>query len=156
MTGMAAAAGSPLVFHRERGWICSRQWDLTLIIGSAVLVPLPLIFASLAQSTGWMTQAQAIDAINIIVAALIGGPHLFSTVTFTFLNRSFLKRRPLYAACSLVLPVIVVYLGTYHYAFLINFFFAWASLHVLHQIIYLSDCYRAQQDAPDPVWSRGI
>jgi hypothetical protein len=152
----SAAAGSPLVFQRERGWICSRPWDLTLIIGSAVLVPLPLAFASLAQSTGWMTKEQAVDAINIVVAALIGGPHLFSTVTFTFLNSSFLRRRPLYAACSFVLPVIVVYLGLYHYAFLINFFFAWASLHVLHQIIYLSDCYRAQLETPDPAWSRAI
>src|SRR5438874_7551210 len=106
MAGMAtAAAGSPLAFQRERGWICSRQWDLTLIIGSAILVPLPLIFASLAQLSGWMTQQQAIDTINIIVAALIGGPHLFSTVTFTFLNGAFLKRRPLYAACSFLLPL---------------------------------------------------
>jgi len=157
MTGMAsAAAGTPLVFQREQGWICSKQWDLTLIIGSAILVPLPLIFALLAQVTGWMTQQQAIDAINIAVAALIGGPHLFSTVTVTFLNGSFLKRRPLYAACSLILPIIVVYLGVYHYASLINFFFAWASLHVLHQIIYLSDCYRAQMPSPDPTWSRLI
>src|SRR5689334_13094337 len=101
----SAAAGSSLPLQRERGWIRSRQWDLTLIIGSAILVPLPILFASLVQVSGWMTQQQAIDAINIMVAALIGGPHLFSTVTFTFLNRSFLQRRPLYAACSFVLPL---------------------------------------------------
>src|SRR5690349_7583993 len=157
MSGMAsAAAGPPLVLQRERGWICSRQWDLTLIIGSAILVPLPLLFAALAQTTGWMTQEQAVDPINIAVAALIGGPHLFSTVTFTFLNGSFLKRRPLYAACSFLLPIVVVYLGTYHYAFLVNFFFAWASLHVLHQIIYLSDCYRAQIAGPDPACAGAV
>ena len=152
----SAAAGTPLVFQRERGWIWSRQWDLTLLIGSAVLVPLPFLFASIAQATGWMTPQRAIDTINMVVAALIGGPHLFSTVTFTFLNGSFLRRRPLYAACSFMLPMIVIYLGLYHYAFLINFFFAWASLHVLHQIIYLSDCYREQMDTSDPVWSRAI
>lgn len=151
-----AAAGSTLPFPRESGWICSRRWDLSLLIGSAILVPLPLLFASLAQVSGWMTQQQAVDAINIVVAALIGGPHLFSTVTFTFLNKSFLKRRPVYAACSFVLPILVIYLGTFHYATLVNFFFAWASLHVLHQIIYLSDCYRAQSPAPDPAWSRLI
>ena len=157
MSGMAsAAAGSTLLLHRERGWICGRRWDLTLIIGSAILVPLPLVFASFLQSTGWLTQEQAVDAINIVVAALIGGPHLFSTVTFTFLNRSFLKQRPLYAAGSLALPIVVIYLGIYHYALLINFFFAWASLHVLHQILYLSDCYRAQAQSPDPGWSRAI
>ncbi len=43
-----------------------------------------------------------------------------------------------------MLPAVVVYLGVYHYTFLITFFFTWASLHVLHQIIYLTDCYRAR------------
>src|SRR5205814_8500530 len=119
----SAAAGTPLVFQRERGWICNRQWDLTLIIGSAILVPLPLLLASLAQVSGWMTRTQAIGAINIAVAALIGGPHLFSTVTFTFLNRQFLKRRSLYAAGSFMLPVTVIYLGIHNYDLLINFFF---------------------------------
>jgi len=151
-----AAATSSFLFSREPGWICSRRWDLALLIGSAVLVPLPLILASLAQVSGWMSQQQAVDGINIAVAALIGGPHLFSTVTFTFLNRPFLKRRPLYVACSFVLPLVVIYLGIFHYSLLINVFFAWASLHVLHQIIYLSDCYRAQSRVPDPAWSRAI
>src|SRR5215472_14018411 len=96
---MDSVAGT-LVLPRERGWICSPRWDLTLIIGSAILVPLPLIFAWAAQSSGWMTQQKAVDAINIAVAALIGGPHLFSTVTFTFLNRPFLRQRPLYASGS--------------------------------------------------------
>src|SRR5262249_1772725 len=115
-------------------------------------------FASLAHRSGWMTQQQAIDAINITVAALIGGPHLFSTVTFTFLNWFFRQRRPLYMAGSFALPGVGGYLGPFYYAFLLNFFFffAWASLHVLHQIIYLSDCYRAQSPAPDPGWSRAI
>jgi len=157
MKRMQTLTAAPVFFPvRERGWICNRRWDLTLLIGSAILVPLPLLVAALAQWSGWMTQQQAVDAINISVAALIGGPHLFSTVTFTFLNPSFLKRRPVYAACSFALPVVVVYLGIYHYAALINFFFAWASIHVLHQIIYLSDCYRVQARRPDPGWSRAI
>src|SRR5215813_2597177 len=108
MSGMASAAeGHLLVLHRERGWICSPRWDLTLIIGSAVLVPLPLMFAFLVQSTGWLTQGQAIDVINIVVAALIGGPHLFSTVTFTFLDRDFRASHPRYAAAAFILPAIV-------------------------------------------------
>jgi hypothetical protein len=141
---------------REPGWICSRRWDLTLIIGSAILVPLPLIFAWAAQFSGWMSQEQAVNAVNIVVAALIGGPHLFSTVTFTFLNRPFLRQRPWYAAGSFLLPAFVIFLGITNYPALINFFFAWASIHVLHQIIYLSDCYRKQGRAPDAAWSRVI
>lgn len=151
-----AAAASSFLFTREPGWICNRRWDLTLLIGSAILVPLPLLMALLAEFSGWMSEQQAVDGINIAVAALIGGPHLFSTITFTFLNRPFLRRRPLYTACSFALPAVVIYLGLFHYALLINLFFAWASLHVLHQIIYLSDCYRAQMRAPDPGWSRAI
>jgi hypothetical protein len=153
---MGTSAAPNLLFPREPGWICSRRWDLTLLIGSAVLVPLPLLFASLIKALGWMSEQQAVDAINIAVAALIGGPHLFSTITFTFLNRSFLERRPLFAAGAFLLPALVIYLGVWHYAALINFFFAWASLHVLHQIIYLSDCYRTQSATPDPAWSRAI
>jgi hypothetical protein len=55
-----------------------------------------------------------------------------------------------------VIPVVVVYLGVYHYTALITFFFSWASLHVLHQVIYLTDCYRSKNRAPDPLWSRAV
>jgi hypothetical protein len=155
IAAMGTVAAAP-AFQRQPGWIYNRRWDLSLLIGSAILVPLPLIFAALAQISGWMTQQQAVDAINIAVAALIGGPHLFSTITFTFLNRSFLGCHPVYAGLSFLLPLVVIYLGVWHYALLINFFFAWASIHVLHQIIYLSDCYRAQAPGTDPAWSRAV
>jgi len=152
---MAAYAGSTsLVPGREPGWIYKPSWDLTLLIGSAILVPLPFIVAWAAQASGWTTQQQAIDLINITVAALIGGPHLFSTVTFTFLDGKFRSRHPRYAALALLLPPAVIYLGIYHYLFLVTFFFSWASLHVLHQIIYLTDCYRARSSWAEQKWSR--
>jgi len=50
--------------------------------------------------------------------------------------------------------VVVVYLGVYYYTALITFFFTWASIHVLHQIIYLTDCYRARSLYADENWSR--
>ena len=48
----------------------------------------------------------------------------------------------------------------YYYTALITFFFTWASLHVLHQIIYLTDCYRtrsacAERGAVAPAWITG-
>src|SRR5262249_18232944 len=82
------------------------------------------------------------------------GPHLFSTVTFTFLDRNFRARYRWYAYLALLLPVLVVYLGVYHYTLLVTFFFSWASLHVLHQIIYLTDCYRARSAVAEERWSR--
>jgi hypothetical protein len=156
ISSMAAIAGSSLLPGREPGWIYRPAWDLPVLIGSAVLVPLPFLAAWAAQASGWMSQAKAIDLINITVAALIGGPHLFSTVTFTFLDGKFLARYPRYAALALLLPVAVIYLGVFHYLFLVTFFFSWASLHVLHQIIYLTDCYRSRARWAEDKWSRYV
>jgi hypothetical protein len=142
------------VSQREPGWIYNRKWDLSLIIFSSVLVPLPFLAAWVAQATGWMTQEKAIDAINIAVALLIGGPHLFSTISYTFLDPKFRAKHNVYAKLALLLPPIVVYLGVTHYTALITFFFTWASLHVLHQIIYLTDCYRARGGWAEQRWSR--
>ena len=157
MLAMAAFAAAPdLVTGRKPGWIYKPAWDLTLIIGSAILVPLPFLTAWMAQVSGWMKPQQTIDAINITVAALIGGPHLFSTVTYTLLDGRFRKQHPWYSKLAFLLPVGVVYLGVKQYTLLITFFFTWASLHVLHQIIYLTDCYRARRGANETAWSRAL
>jgi hypothetical protein len=59
-------------------------------------------------------------------------------------------------AAAFLLPVIVIYLGVNYYTLLVTFFFSWASLHVLHQVIYLSDCYRARNSRPERPWSRYV
>lgn len=154
---MSAFAAAPvLVTGRRQGWIYKPSWDLTLLIGSAVLVPLPFLAAWVAQVSGWMRPQQIIDVINITVAALIGGPHLFSTVTYTFLDGNFRARHPWYTWLAVLLPVAVVYLGVKQYTLLITFFFTWASLHVLHQILYLTDCYRTRSGVSERRWSRTL
>jgi hypothetical protein len=154
---MAAWAGSPqLISGRETGWIYKPSWDLPLIIFSAVLVPFPFLIAWLAQVSGWMKPQQAIDLVNILVATLVGGPHLFSTITYTFLDPRFRARYRWYTNLAFLLPILVVCLGIYNYEFLITFFFSWASLHVLHQVIYLTDCYRSRSATRDPQWSRVV
>jgi len=154
---MAAVAGSVSVLSGRRpGWIYKPSWDLPVLILSAVLVPLPFLVAWSAQVSGWIREQQAIDLINIAVATLIGGPHLFSTVTFTLLDGRFRARHPKYVAAALVLPAIVLYLGITQYRTLITFFFTWASLHVLHQVIYLTDCYRQRSGRAEPLWSRAV
>ena len=147
---MAAIEGTPaLLQRREPGWIYKASWDLPLIIFSALLVPLPFLIAWLAQRTGWLDAEKTVDLINITVALLIGGPHLFSTITFTFLDGRFRSRHRTYIAMAFVLPAIVIFLGVYYYTALITFFFTWASIHVLHQIIYLTDCYRSRVPTPN-------
>ncbi len=152
----AFAAAERLIPDRQRGWIYKPSWDLPLLIFSAILVPLPFLVAWAAQTSGWMKPQQAIDLINISVAALIGGPHLFSTITYTLLDGRFRSSHPRYARLAFLLPVAVVYLGVKQYTLLITFFFTWASLHVLHQIIYLTDCYRARRRAAESTWSRAM
>jgi hypothetical protein len=154
---MAAIASAPLSLSgREPGWIYKPSWDLPLIIFSAVLVPLPFVVAWLAQASGLLTLEKTVDWINLVVALLIGGPHLFSTVTFTFMDGRFRARHPAYLALAFVLPMIVIYLGVNYYTALITFFFTWASIHVLHQVIYLTDCYRARSAWADQKWSRFV
>src|SRR5580658_6373026 len=98
---MSAYVGAAnLVSERQPGWIYKPGWDLPLIIFSALLVPLPFLVAWGAQISGWMNQQQAVDLINIAVALLIGGPHLFSTVTFTFMDGDFRSRYPWYASLA--------------------------------------------------------
>ena len=153
---MAACAGTRRVCQRVPGWIYKPSWDLPLLILSAALVPVPFLIAWSAQASGWMRPQQAIDLVNIAVAALVGGPHLFSTITYTLLDGGFRARHGRYAAFAFLLPMGVVYLGIYQYRLLITLFFSWASLHVLHQIIYLTDCYRARSGFAEREWSRYV
>ena len=118
---MAAIAGAPLALTgREPGWIYKRSWDLTLIIFSAVLVPLPFLMAWAAQRTGLLSMEKTVDWINITVALLIGGPHLFSTVTYTFMDGRFRARHKSYLAMAFIIPVVVIYLGVNYYTVLIR------------------------------------
>src|SRR5215475_202177 len=122
MLPMAAiAAPLRLVPDREPGWIYKASWDLPLLILSAILVPLPFLVAWAAEVSGLMKPDKVIDLINITVAALIGGPHLFSTITYTFLDGGFRRSHPRYAVLAFLLPVGVIYLGVNHYTLLITF-----------------------------------
>jgi hypothetical protein len=46
---------------------------------------------------------------------------------------------------SLVIPVIVTILAFASLQILITIFFTWASIHVIHQISYINDCYAAKR-----------
>ena len=115
-------------------WLHSREWDLTFILGSAALVAVPIALHHLA---GLST-----TAVNLLVAALVGGPHMYSTYTLTLFERRFWQRHPVLAAGSLVVPVVVVYLAITDLTLLLTLFLGWASFHVLQQVCFLTDCYR--------------
>src|SRR5262245_64180130 len=66
-------------------WLHSAKFDLTFLIGSALLAAVPLtLFYGFGVST---------TAINYLVAAVVGGPHLYSTYGMTFMDGNFRRNR---------------------------------------------------------------
>jgi hypothetical protein len=132
----------------ESVWLRSRNWDLTFLILSAALVPIPLLlYHGLGVSQ---------TAVNLIVAGLIGGPHLYSTFTYTFMEPNYRHRHRWFLLGSLALPVLVTVLAFVNLQILLTLFFTWASIHVLHQITYINDCYAAKRPAKRSLQSRVI
>lgn len=130
-------------------WLLSRRWDLLFLIGSAILVPLPLLIKN-----GF---GLSVSAVNLAVTVLIGGPHLFATFSYTLLEKRFWKLHPFYAAGAFLIPPLVIYLGLFHFTVLVGLFFFWASIHILHQVCFLVDCYQAKRNgAVAEAWSRTI
>jgi hypothetical protein len=127
-------------------WLHSPKFDLTFLIGSAVLASVPLtLYYVFGVSTTW---------INYLVAAIVGGPHLYSTFGITFMDGNFRRNYPTVLWPSLLIPVAVFWLATNNLTLLITMFFFWASIHVLHQLAYIADSYRHKDPRPRPLWNR--
>jgi hypothetical protein len=108
-------------------WLRSPSWDLTFLILSAALVPIPLLlYHGLGVSQ---------TAVNLLVAGLIGGPHLYSTFTYTFMEPNYRRRHRRFLVATMAFVDLQL---------LLTVFFMWASIHVLHQITYINDCYVAK------------
>lgn len=129
-------------------WLHSPKFDLTFLIGSAVLAAVPLtLYYVFGVSTTW---------INYLVAAIVGGPHLYSTYGITFMDGNFRKNYGTILWPSLIIPVVVFWLATNNLTLLITMFFFWASIHVLHQASYIADCYRHKDPRPRSIWNRVV
>ncbi|MDP4199648.1 MAG: hypothetical protein Q8922_03495 [Bacteroidota bacterium] len=126
-------------------WLKSKAWDLTWISGSVLLVTIPYASYYFGQAIG-LNPDTARNGVNMLVAFLIGGPHMYATHLRTTLDPEFRARHQSIYLAAFVIPAAVIYLGYYHFVFLLTFFFFWASVHVLHQIIYLVDCYNGRAD----------
>ncbi|CAA9533612.1 MAG: hypothetical protein AVDCRST_MAG67-4523 [uncultured Solirubrobacteraceae bacterium] len=147
--GIASPLGAARATRAAQGvWLRSPSWDLSLLILSAALVPIPLVMFHLVG----LSQT----AVNLVVAGLIGGPHLYSTFTYTFMEPSYRRRHRRFLAASLALPVFVTVLSFVNLQVLLTVFFLWASIHVLHQITYINDCYSAKGPVARPVGERVV
>ena len=127
-------------------WINGARWDLGWLIGSALIVPLVLLFVWVGSSS---------NAVNLGVTVAVGGPHLFATYTATYMDPSFRRSHVwLLVVATIVVPVFVVYWALVDFQILLSVFIFAASVHILHQNAYLTDIYRKRVGRPEPSWSR--
>src|SRR4051794_11057243 len=83
-------------------WLIDRRFDLTMLIGNVIIVPIVLL----------MTLADGPSAaLNVAVTALVGGPHLFATFSATASDPAFRRKLPWAVPSSLLIPCLVVWLS---------------------------------------------
>ena len=148
-------------------WLRSRDWDLTWITLSVILVATPYLtylgllryessLAPLAGALGTTVDDLARNLINGAVALLVGGPHMYATFTRTALDHNFAAKHKKMLVSSLLIPVGVITLALLNLSLLLTLFFFWASIHVLHQIIYIVELYNHRQMSGKGETQRGI
>jgi hypothetical protein len=121
-------------------WLRSPAWDLTFVSLSVLLVPVPYLTYQLLVASGLAAGSSA-TVVDMVVTLLIGGPHMYATFTRTVADPAFRLRHGRLIASSILIPLGVIVLGYYAFAVLLTIFFFWASVHVLHQITFLVECY---------------
>ncbi|MFQ5989725.1 MAG: hypothetical protein ACE5K9_07405 [Candidatus Methylomirabilales bacterium] len=151
----AGAAHSQAGGTPQSLWLRDRTWDLTFISLSAALVAFPIVtyllanqfspyinqfLRALGSSFVWDDDASR-NMVNGLIALFIGGPHMYATFTRTAFEKEFTRKHKLIMGLSLLIPVGVVYFGVTNFQFLLTFFFFWASIHILHQIVFIMECY---------------
>lgn len=132
----------------EGQWLRSPSWDLGFLTLSGVLVIIPLIlFEFMGRSAMF---------VNLFVAGVIGGPHMYATFFRTALDPSFRRHHPIVMVASGLIPVLVIAGAMLHFQLLMTLFFFWASIHVLHQVTYILECYDRRQPSGLMRWAKWI
>ncbi len=146
-------------------WLRSRNWDLTWITLSVALVATPYlayltmlgmqpVLQPVANLFGTTLDNLARNLVNAVVSLLIGGPHMYATFTRTALDRRFSNQHNRLLWSSLLIPVVVVALALLNLQLLLTVFFFWASVHVLHQIVYIIELYNNKRKSSLSLFSR--
>jgi hypothetical protein len=96
-------------------WLVSPGYDLVFIIFSNALLIVPHPFAHFGEFSN--------VAVDLVVTAFIGRPHLFTTYTMTFMEPHFRERYRRDTWSAMFLPVIVVTLAVVNLTLLVTIFF---------------------------------
>ena len=162
---MSVAAATMTGARTEENWLHSRSWDLTYITLSVVLVASPYLaylgllrlapaIQGLASVFGANADSFSRNLVNGFVALVVGGPHMYATFSRTALDHDFAKKHPRLLWSSLLIPVVVISLALINLPLLLTVFFFWASIHVLHQIIYITELYNYKNKPGLTLFSR--
>jgi hypothetical protein len=138
-------------------WLRNRNWDTLFMTLSVFLVPIPYLLYILGVQLGVNPDVSR-NAVNLAVALLVGGPHMYATFMRTALDEKFVKRYPALIRSSIIIPIVVVSLAFLNLTLLLTVFFFWASIHVLHQVTYIVELYYKRTDGKSAItlWSRVI
>ena len=149
-------AGEPI--HPEGMWLRDRNWDTLFMTLSVFLVPMPYLFYLIGRDLLHIDSDIARNAVNLAVALLVGGPHMYATFMRTALDDKFVKRYPVLIRSSIIIPIVVVSLAFLNLTLLLTVFFFWASIHVLHQVTYIVELYNRRGDGRSAVtfWARAV
>ncbi len=144
MSASAVAYGSPLASMSEGKWINNRRWDLVFISCSVVLVTVPYLIWLFMKDVLQVESDLGRQGVNLLIAVLIGGPHMYATFTRTALDEGFRSKYGGFVRSSIIIPLLVITLALTNLTLLLTIFFFWASIHVLHQIIYVVESYNVK------------
>src|SRR3989337_1661117 len=120
--------------RRQADWLRSRDWDLTWITLSVVLVSTPYlaylgllniesIIRPIANTFNASVDSLSRNIVNAVVALLVGGPHMYATFTRTALDRKFARKHRKMMWSSLIIPVVVITLAMLNLPLLLTLFF---------------------------------
>jgi hypothetical protein len=141
MSASATTLASPSVSMSEGKWLKNARWDLVFISCSVVLVTVPYLIWLLMRDVLGVESDIGRQGVNLLIAVLIGGPHMYATFTRTALDQNFRSKHGGFVRSSIIIPLLVITLALTNLTLLLTIFFFWASIHVLHQIIYVVESY---------------
>jgi hypothetical protein len=136
-------------------WLRTRRWDLTFFTLSVILVPIPYL-TWLLFNQFHANPDNTRNAVNLLVAFAVGGPHMYATFTRTLLDKDFVAKRPAIVKSSILIPIVVIALALFNLELLLTVFFFWASIHVLHQIIFVVEAYGKKKPTSLSLGARAI
>ncbi|MEM9954222.1 MAG: hypothetical protein AAF846_21605 [Chloroflexota bacterium] len=126
-------------------WLRNKRWDMLFLTCSVIVTPLPYFLYLIGRDWFGIDDDLSRNLVNGFVAIAIGGPHMMSTFLRTGLDNSFRKNYPMLIRSSILIPIVVISLAFLNLELLLTVFFAWAALHVLHQVTYIAELYNYKE-----------